>query len=603
MRSYRRLSWSLGLLLLGGCCFSSNQRIDKEVEELSGLVKNVGANPVLDASPLAAARSTASPIPTVIPPVNAPLGSPAMIAPRSAREACSSGELGEGLRPVTFQQPSKAALPRQDLDVPEELPGAKEAPLILPEDKEERLNVLRKRFPTVQPVPPLPKPAPGPEGRPITLADLQRFAATYSPGIKSAQAAVDAASGAVVQAGAYPNPSVFFEQDTVETGPAGYQGFGFNQVIKTGNKLKLAQAAAMMDFLNAKVALRRAYLDAANQVRGNYFAVLVAEENVKINDALYRFTDELYRQQVALLEGGFAATYEPMQLLTLLLQARINLIQAQNQYLGSWRQLAANIGLRDMGPAELEGRVDMPVPVFEFLTVRDHALRDHTDVLSAMNSLQKARFNLDLAKLTPVPDVTINLIVQKDTSTFPNQIAHSLQVAVPVPIFDCNTGNIRQADAQLVQAMAGPDQARNTLVTTLADAFNRYETARVTVQLGFEQIRNQLQAYRGIHARRQQQPDQVAFGDVVTAQQTLASTIAAYVTALGQQWQAVVDVANVLQTDDLFQGGTPEEVGPVPDLKRLTPDALQTCPSSPEQRVSHADREKSETVAVEEVRP
>lgn len=591
MRSDRRLSWSLGLLLLGGCCFSSGQRIDKEIEELSGYVKNVGANPVSDVSP---------PVPSAV--LDAPL-------PPVANVPCSPGvvpalpELTSGIQPVLFQQTGKTSVPRQELIVPEELPGAKEQPLKLPENQEERAKVLQKRFPIVQPVPPLPKPAPGPEGRPITLADLQRFAVTYSPAIRSAQAAVDAAAGAVVQAGAYPNPTVFFEQDTVESGPAGLQGFGFNQVIKTANKLKLAQAAAMMDFLNAKLALRRAYLDAANQVRGSYFAVLVAQENVKISDGLYRFTDELYRQQVALLEGGFAATYEPMQLLTLLLQARINLIQSQHQYLAAWRQLAANVGLRDMGPAELEGRVDMPVPVFDFQAVRDHALQNHTDVLTALNALQKARFSLQLAKVTPVPDVTINFLAQKDTSTVPNQISPSFQVAVPVPVFDCNTGNIRQAEGQLVQAMAGPDQARNTLVTTLADAFNRYETGRMTVQLGYEQIRNQLQAYRGIHARRQQQPDQVAFGDVVAAQQTLATTIAAYVTALGQQWQAVVDVANVLQTDDLFQGGTPEAVGPVPDLKQLTPDGLLPCRPSPDQRSSQLGAEHRDGIAVEEVRP
>ena len=95
----------------------------------------------------------------------------------------------------------------------------------------------------------------------MTLADLQRLAATYSPAIKSAIAAVEAAKGAAKQAGAYPNPNFFFEQDTVGTGPGGYEGLGFNQVVKSGNKLKLQQAAAMMDLLNARLALRRAQID------------------------------------------------------------------------------------------------------------------------------------------------------------------------------------------------------------------------------------------------------------------------------------------------------------------------------------------------------
>ena len=55
-------------------------------------------------------------------------------------------------------------------------------------------------------------------------------------------------------------------------------------------------------------------------------------------------------------------------------------------------------------------------------------------------------------------------------------------------------------------------------------------------------------ARTGIRERRQIAVD-VVFGDLVTAQQTLAGYITAYVTALGSQWQAVVDIANLLQTD------------------------------------------------------
>jgi outer membrane protein, heavy metal efflux system len=405
----------------------------------------------------------------------------------------------------------------------------------------------------------------------MTLADLQRLAAVYSPAIKSAEAAVEAAKGAVKQAGAYPNPSVFFEQDTVGTGPGGYEGFGFNQVVKTGNKLKLQQAAAMMDLLNARLALKRAYSDLAYQVRTNYFAVLVALEGVKINDALYQFTNEIYRVQVDKVEGALSAAYEPMQLRPLAIQARFNLVQSQNQYLASWKQLAATLGLRDMPPTELTGRVDMPVPVFDYNDVLNRVLAGHTDVLTAYNSIQKARFNLEFARVTPVPDVTINALVQKDYTAPPNKIVHSLSFGIPVPIFDQNRGNIKLAEGQLAQAQAGPDQSRNTLTTALADAYNRYETARENVDIAMQQIRDQIRAYQSLRARHDSEPTAVGFGDLVTAQQTLVGYIAAYVTALGAQWTAVNDVANLLQTDDLFQIGQQQEMAPVPDIRQFGP--------------------------------
>ncbi len=107
------------------------------------------------------------------------------------------------------------------------------------------------------------------------------------------------------------------------------------------------------------------------------------------------------------------------------------------------------------------------------------------------------------------------------------------------------------------------------MTNSLADAYNRYETARENVDISMLQIRDQVRAYRSLYARRQSDPTAVSFGDVVTAQQTLAGYIAGYVTALGLQWTAVNDVANLLQTDDLFQVGPKQDVAPVPDLKQF----------------------------------
>jgi cobalt-zinc-cadmium efflux system outer membrane protein len=555
MKPIRWPFYAFGLIVLSGC-WSVNARVDREVGQLSALVEDVEIYSAFDAAPVSASK------------VNIQAPPDGTTPPKKDSDA---PEEQTGLfQPVASLQQEKK--PPQRLVVPPALPGADAPPITkFPEDPEQRKQSVQKLFP---PLPKAPQPtvsAPGPEGRPMTLADLQRLGALYSPAVKSAEAAVEAAKGAVKQAGAYPNPAFFFEQDTVGTGPAGYEGFGFHQVVKTANKLKLQQAAAMMDLLNARLALKRAYTDLAYQVRTNYFAVLVALENVKINEALYQFTDEIYRVQVELVEHAQAAPYEPMQLRPLAIQARFSLVQAQNQYLASWKQLAATLGLRDMPPTELAGRVDMPVPIFEYNDVRARVLANHTDVLTAFNSIQKARFNLELAKVTPVPDVDLNVLAQKDTTAPPNLIVHSLQVSVPVPIFDQNVGGIKQAEGLLTQALAGPDQARNSLTISLADAFNRYKTAIENVAIAMQQIRDQIRAYRALYARRQSDPTAVSFGDVVTAQQTLAGYIAGYVSALGSQWTAVSDVASLLQTDDLFQVGPKKELLPVPDLKQLSP--------------------------------
>jgi cobalt-zinc-cadmium efflux system outer membrane protein len=575
----RRALLPLGLVLLCGCSLPGGRDdLEREVLELH--------QPAPPAAP-----GTVDAFPTV----NAP--SPVATALLNAPVP------DEPVQKVALRQPTvrddEKEPPRipQLFAVPKELPGAGAKMLELkgptgePLPPAERARKVAAFFPPTQPLPPEPAAAPGPEGRPLTLADLQRLAATYSPAIKNAQAAVEAARGAAIQVGMYPNPTFSFENDTIQTGPAGYPGFSVEQVIKTGGKLKLQQASALMDVLNAKAALRRAQTDLGYSVRGFYFQVLVARENMRVSDALFRFTDNIYRAQVLQLEkGGLAAPYEPLQLRALVLAARFAVIQARNQYLASWRQLAASMGLPNMPLSEVAGRVDMPVPVFDFEQVKAWMFAYHTDVLTAENNIRKARYQLAYNKVVPLPDVDARVLVQKDYTTPPNQISASVQVSVPVPIWDQNKGGIRQAEAQLAQALVGPDQARNNLQVTLADAYNRYETAREQVDIAMQQVSDQLRAYVAIYRRRNLElPPGVGFGDVVQAQQTLGTYIAGYIAALGAQWQAVVDVANVLQTDNLFSAPRSQKMLLIPDLNDLDPDCKHAPAGPPEQpEVQHA---------------
>src|SRR5260370_38149715 len=99
------------------------------------------------------------------------------------------------------------------------------------------------------------------------------------PAMRQAEARVEAARGAAIQAGLPPNPTLAVEGDTFGTGGMpGYEGFFLEQVIRLPNKLQLSRAIAAMDMKNAEVAPRRRETDVSHQAPGNYFAVLVAPE-------------------------------------------------------------------------------------------------------------------------------------------------------------------------------------------------------------------------------------------------------------------------------------------------------------------------------------
>jgi cobalt-zinc-cadmium efflux system outer membrane protein len=564
--SLRRIS-SLGLLLIAGCLYPVGEKIDLTVCDLTAQPR--------DLQPLTPADQ-APPMPPAADPHVTPTShhvEEQVNPPRPADP--DKPDEPQGQKPAVPFMQRRLSIP-PDLLPSGPLPQFRIPPLTK-ENEAKRIEIVNSVYKPLPPLGPEPEPAPGPQGRPLNLADLQRLALSNSPLIRQAASTVEAMRGAAIQAGLPPNPNVGYEGDTAgTTGGAAYQGGFIDQVIKTASKLQLARASATMDLLNAQLALRRAQSDLATKVRGGYFAVLVARENVRVYRALFQFTNALYTNHVLYVRAGGVpvAYFEPLALRVQAYQARDLLVQARNQYQGAWKQLASSMGLPGMPLTQLAGRIDIPVPVYHYEEILARVLKNHTDVGTADNTLTQARYNLRLAQVTPIPDVDVRLMLQKDYTGPPFALTHSVQVTVPLPIWNHNQGGIIQAEANLVQASEEPHRVRAALTSTLAEAFSRYSTYRVQLDDYRDRILpDQARYFEGVYTQFQVAPGGFTFGDLIQAQQSFATVIQTYVSTLGLMWQAVVDVADPLQTDDLFQiGGQPtstHDVSAIPDLKDL----------------------------------
>jgi cobalt-zinc-cadmium efflux system outer membrane protein len=457
-----------------------------------------------------------------------------------------------------------------DLNIPAEIPGAEARRLELPKDPTAKQREIERLFPELPPLPAEPTPLPGPNGKPYTLADLQQIAAANSPQLRQAASDVEAARGNMLQANAYPNPTLSYQFTPSNNGSTpGADGFGIDQTIKTGGKLRLQTASAEMALHNAELALRRARSDLATQVRNAYFNVLVSQESCRVNEALVRFTDEVYRLQARLLMGGFAAPYEPAALRAQAFTARLGYKQCVQGGIYAWKQLVATINMRQLPLSEVAGRVDSMIPYYDYDAILGYVLRNHTDVLTARNGIDMARYNLKLAQVTPVPDVDVNMAVLKDYSEAPHQVCPTLTLGVPLPVWDRNRGAIMAAEAALVRAVEEPHRVEMNLTNTLAAAYVNYKNNLDALEYYRRYILpDQVRTYRGAYDRRQIDPN-ASFGDVVSAQQTLYTDVIAYLATLGQLWSSVTSVADLIQTDDLFEFARPEAVPPLASLEPL----------------------------------
>jgi cobalt-zinc-cadmium efflux system outer membrane protein len=534
-----------GVLLLGGCLYHAQERADLAVCDL--------ATRPFDLAP----------------------PSPADVS--SAREATMTRAVSQlaslDVQTTALLQPADLQR-RQEIQsrlrIPPELPGAEAPKIQVPRNPEEKEREIRRLFGELPPLPEEPAALPGPNGQPYTLADLQRLAAENSPLLRQAAADVEAARGNLLQSRAYPNPTVAYVASPSNDGSTpGVQGFMFDQTVKTFGKLKLQTAAAEMDLANAELALKRARSDLATSVRNAYFGVLVGKETVRVTRAVARFTHDAYVVQTNLAAPGFAAPYEPAALRSQAYTARLAYLQGIQGYLYAWKQLVTVIGLRQLPLSQVAGRVDQAIPYFDYDAVLKYALQNHTDVLTARNAVDKARYNLKFAQITPYPDVNFQVTIQKEFALPPFQWVPSAQVSVALPIWDQNQGNVIANEAALMRAEEEPHRVEMNMTNTLATAYQNYKSNLDALEYYRRYILpDQVRTYRGVFERRGIDPN-VAFADLVSAQQTLLQYVTTYLTTLGQLWTSVVSVADVLQTDDLFQLAHPLAVPELPELECL----------------------------------
>jgi outer membrane protein, heavy metal efflux system len=555
---------------IGGCHSSASSEVDSPIRGLSA-PQDVAPSPAQARTEQAAARAPQAPLPGF---AESAAVSSLELPNRQVFEPANLENEAQSIGAIAaqYQEPagSSAPRPRSPLQLPPVLPGADAPQVHLPQramqmPPAERKQMVSQLYAELLPLPPSPEARPAP-GQPLmTLEALQELAFSRSPVIRQAAADVEAARGSMIQAGAITNPRVYYQADNINTGTtAGYQGVAITQTVPTGGKRKLGEAAAGVDLQNAELTLQRTRHDLAGQVRTQYFAVLVAQEQIRINTVLSSFAEELYRAQITRVEAGEAAPYEPLQVRVVTAQARVQVVQSYHDYRSAWRRLAATVNWPDMQPTALAGRLDAPAPRVSYDAAVRRMLQVHLGLVIARNAVEKARYQLSLARRTPsIPDLEVTAAIQKDYTVPPFGMTYNLLVGAPIPVFNRNGGNVLAADAAVIRACSEYDRVRNGLLSTLADIFARYESA--SMQLDYYRrgvLVDQARIYRGTYARYQQEPagpggasDSTNFNDVLAAYQGLSSANATYIQLMGNQWQAVVELAALLQVDDLDRMG------------------------------------------------
>lgn len=383
----------------------------------------------------------------------------------------------------------------------------------------------------------------------LSLADLEGIAMLNNPTLSQAEAAVDQERGSYRQAGLLPNPQLGYLNTTAnKSDPKQSNGVFLSQEFVTAKKLALAQESSSQTINRLQWDQEAQRIRVLNDLKIRYYEVLGAQKGVAVSKQLEQIAGESFATANALFNAKSVARSDVLQAKILLETSRINLAEATHRYEAAWEQLATMIGTPSMQPVPLAGELDADIPELDLEACRQKLFAESPQLRASEAELDHGWAELRSAQAQAVPNFTVQTVADYDRLSQSTTV--STLVALPVPLFNRNQGNIDKSAADIRADQAEICRVQLVLNDQLADSFRRYRTSRVQVERLGKQILPDSEENLNL-SRQSYKAGEVAFREVLTAQQDYSQSRVAYIEALTELHKVVTEIEGLQLTGGL----------------------------------------------------
>ena len=305
---------------------------------------------------------------------------------------------------------------------------------------------------------------------------LLRIAETHRPEYRTAQRLIEAAQGRAVQAGLYPNPVVSYQGEEIGAGgQAGQQGGAVAQLIVTANKLTLAQLVALADVRLAETDLQRLRWLVSQQIGVALVDYVEAFNEVQLLQRLTQIAEQQVNVVQQLLGQGMATQIDLLQARIELNRVRAQLEEAKVRRQQTLHRLAATVGIR-ADELTVEDAPELHAPsVGEPAVLWRRIALESPELARAETLRERAEALLQLERARVWPDIELAGGVAHDYNA--NDTLASAAVAMALPIFNRNQGNIAAARATIAAAEAFLRAVEDGLRRSFAQEWALYKGA------------------------------------------------------------------------------------------------------------------------------
>jgi len=378
---------------------------------------------------------------------------------------------------------------------------------------------------------------------PLTLNAALELALGANPDLSAAGRELEALDATITQAQARPNPelSALIEDTRRETRTTTLQ---LNQPIELGGKrgARIEAAERGRDAASLELDAKRAEIRAA--VTAAFFDVLIAQERLRLAQASVELAQRATGAASRRVIAGKVSPVEETRARVAEAAVRVEQAQAASEVTTARRRLAATWGNSSPHFERAEGDPEAlpPLPAMADLNAR---LATAPNLLRARIEVDRRQSLAEVERSRSVPDMIVSLGGKRIEELDLNQAI--LGVAIPIPIFDRNQGN-------LLEALRRTDKAHDELSATeirlsnkLALAYERLNLARQEVaSLQRDILPGAQSAYDA--ATKGFELGKFNFLEVLDAQRTSFQAKSQYLRALAEAHRSAAEIDRILGT-------------------------------------------------------
>lgn len=384
----------------------------------------------------------------------------------------------------------------------------------------------------------------------LSLREALELAAARNPELAAFSHEVRANEGAVLQAGALPNPVLELGAENLSNNRLREDGdrtlsLGFAQQIELGGKrdarLRLAESAR--DVASREYEAKRREVLAATSQR--FVDVLAAQRGLALAAESLQLATQVAGAVGRRVQAGKVSPVEETKATLALAAAQVESEQAKRQLASVRQRLAALWGAAaprfDHAAGDLEQVA--PLPPYEQLAER---LRAHPELGRSAAETARRRAGIESERAKAVGDLTLSAGVRRFSHFDDNALV--LGLSIPLPLFDRNRGAILEANRRLDKALDEERAVQSRLGAELAEVYGRLgavageiEALRAAILPGARSAYDA--ATRGYELGR--------FGilDVLDAQRTLFQAQAQYLRALSEYHRGAAELERLAGPD------------------------------------------------------